>query len=179
MGLSNSCPFAASGAPFPSELSCCCRVRTPHHSLVFFFSLPVSTAPLPPMVRRHIPDDVKEVALSMSLQGIADSDIRKLTGVSERSLKRLRSTYRRKNTASAHPLPPGRPRVLTPTQVKVRHLFLKDILFSYDFSSFFAIALSASPTPRLLSYRQSSVRFAWSRRRYRQLHGLSDGRATP
>ena len=75
----------------------------------------------------------------MSLHGISELDIRKLTGVSERSLKRLQSTYWRKNPASAHPLPPGRPWVLTPTQVKVCHMFLKDIIFSYIFSSFFVI----------------------------------------
>jgi hypothetical protein len=78
------------------------------------------------MVRRHISDDVKELALSMSLRGIPDSDIRKLTGVSERSLKRLRSTHRRKNTVSAPALAPGRPRLLTPTQVKVRRIVFKN-----------------------------------------------------
>ena len=131
------------------------------------------------MVRRHISDDVKEVALSMSLQGLPDSDIRKLTGVSERSLKRLRSKYWGKNVASASPLAPGRPQVLTPTQVKVRYMSLKDITFSYKFSSFFAIALIASLTPRSSSYRQSSVRSARLRRQYRRFHGLSNGRATP
>jgi hypothetical protein len=39
------------------------------------------------MVRRHISDDIKQLTLSMSLQGIPDSEIRELTGVSERSLK--------------------------------------------------------------------------------------------
>jgi hypothetical protein len=35
------------------------------------------------MVRHHISDEMKEVALSMSLQGLGDSEIRKFTGVSE------------------------------------------------------------------------------------------------
>jgi hypothetical protein len=162
-----------------SPLSRSCRVCTLHHSLVFFSFLACLCSSLPPMVRRHISDDVKEVALSMSLRGIPDSDIRKLTGVSECSLKWLQSMYRRKNTVSASPLAPGRPRVLTPTQVKVCHMFSKDRIFSYDFSSFFAIALSASPTPCSPSYRQSSVRSAWLRCHCRRFHSLSNGRATP
>ena len=51
------------------------------------------------MVRRHISDELKEMALSMSLQGLHDSDIREYTGISERSLKRFRSTYRRTGNA--------------------------------------------------------------------------------
>ena len=39
------------------------------------------------MVRRHISDETKELALSMSLQGMPDVEIRKLTGISERSVK--------------------------------------------------------------------------------------------
>ena len=40
------------------------------------------------MARHHISDELKEMALSMSLQGLHDSDIREYTGISERSLKR-------------------------------------------------------------------------------------------
>ncbi|KAH9975194.1 hypothetical protein BJV77DRAFT_931991, partial [Russula vinacea] len=70
------------------------------------------------MVRRHISDDIKEMALSMSLQGISQSDIREMTGVSERSLKRLRSTYRTTGAVSAKQIAPGRPRVLTAMEVE-------------------------------------------------------------
>jgi hypothetical protein len=41
------------------------------------------------MVRRHISDDIKKMALSMSFQGISDLDICQFTGVSERSIKCL------------------------------------------------------------------------------------------
>lgn len=73
------------------------------------------------MVRRHISTELKETALSMSLQGISDAEIREITGISERSLKRLRSTHRR--TGGVVPPPPidlGRPRVLSAIHVKVR-----------------------------------------------------------
>ena len=76
------------------------------------------------MVRRHISDDLKEMALSMSLQGLSDSEIREYTGISERSLKRLRSTYRANGVVSHKPIDTGRPRVLTAMEVKVRHSIL-------------------------------------------------------
>ncbi|KAN0139261.1 Homeodomain-like protein [Lactarius tabidus] len=71
------------------------------------------------MVRRHISTELKESALSMSFDGMSDAEIRKITGISERSLKRLRSVYRK--TGGVVPPPPiesGRPRVLTAIHVK-------------------------------------------------------------
>jgi transposase len=58
----------------------------------------------------------------MSLNGMSDAEIRKVTGISERSLKRLRSVYRK--TGGVVPPPPletGRPRTLTAIHVKVRY----------------------------------------------------------
>ena len=72
------------------------------------------------MVRRHISDDIKETALAMSLQGISDFEVRQLTGVSERSLKRLRSTHRRTGNVSEPYVSPGRQRALSTMEVKVR-----------------------------------------------------------
>jgi transposase len=71
------------------------------------------------MVRRHISNDLKEMALAMSLQGLGDSEIREYTGISERSLKRLRHTYRNTGAVSAKPDAVGRPRMLTAMEVKV------------------------------------------------------------
>ena len=68
------------------------------------------------MVRRHISDELKEMALSMSFQGLPDSEVHELTGISIRSLKRLRSTHRRTGEVSRKPLTPGRPRDLTSMQ---------------------------------------------------------------
>ena len=73
------------------------------------------------MVGRHISDEIKEMVLSMSLQGISDSDIRQFTGVSERSLKQLRSRHRKTGAVSCKPTAPGQPCVLTAMEVKVRH----------------------------------------------------------
>src|SRR6266702_3156895 len=62
--------------------------------------IPLPSPPKPStMVRHHISDELKEMALSMSLQSLHDSDIREYTGISERSLKRFRSTYRRRRLA--------------------------------------------------------------------------------
>ncbi len=47
------------------------------------------------MVHHHISDELKEMALSMSLQGLHDLDICEYTGISEQSLKRFCSTYHR------------------------------------------------------------------------------------
>ena len=71
------------------------------------------------MVRCHISDELKEMALSMSLRGLSDSDICEFTGISKRSLKHLQSTYRAIGVVSCKPLETGRPRVLTAMEVKV------------------------------------------------------------
>ena len=71
------------------------------------------------MVHRHIFNDLKEMALSMSLQGLSDSAIREYTGISEQSLKHLRSTYRAIGTISRKAIDAGRPCVLTAQEVKV------------------------------------------------------------
>jgi transposase len=66
------------------------------------------------MVGCHISDDLKQMALSMSLQGLRDSDIHEYMGISVRSLKRLRSTFRETGgDVSRKPISTGRPRILT------------------------------------------------------------------
>ena len=74
------------------------------------------------MVGRYISDELKQMALSMSLQGVPDSDVHKYTGISVRSIKRLRSTHRRTGEVSNKPIAPGRPRDLTSMQTQ----FLSD-----------------------------------------------------
>ena len=69
------------------------------------------------MVGRRFSDDLKEMALSMSLQGIPDSELREYTGISVRSLKRLQSDYHRNGEISHKPpLVTGRPHSLTSMQ---------------------------------------------------------------
>ena len=65
------------------------------------------------MVGHHISDELKEMALAMSLQGLPDLEVHEFTGISIRSLKRLRNTHRRTGAVSRKPLVPGRPRNLT------------------------------------------------------------------
>jgi transposase len=76
------------------------------------------------MVRRHISKETKELALSMSLQGISDLEIREMTGISERSVKRLRKTYRNSGSAA---VALGRPRTLSSMEVKVRCVYLSHL----------------------------------------------------
>ena len=68
------------------------------------------------MVGHRIPDEVKQMALSMSLQGIPDSEVHEYTGISVRSIKRLHSTHCRTGEVSRKPVVPGRPRNLTSMQ---------------------------------------------------------------
>lgn len=68
------------------------------------------------MVGRRISDELKEMALSMSLQGLTDAEVHEFTGISVRSLKRLRSTHRLTGGVSRKPIAPGRPRDLTSMQ---------------------------------------------------------------
>jgi transposase len=70
----------------------------------------------PAMVGRRISDEVRQMALSMSLQGIPDSEVHEYTGISVRSIKRLRSAHRRADEVPRKPLAPGRPRNLTSMQ---------------------------------------------------------------
>ena len=73
------------------------------------------------MVCRHISDDIKELALSMSLQGISDSEIRELMGVSERSLKQLRSTHCKTGVVSSRSIDASQLRMLSAMAVQVHH----------------------------------------------------------
>ncbi|KAH9020567.1 hypothetical protein EDB85DRAFT_2152985 [Lactarius pseudohatsudake] len=76
------------------------------------------------MVRRYS-KDVKDLALSMSLQGLRDSEIHEITGISVRSLKRFRKTHRQTGgVPSPPPIDNGRPRMLSAIQVKLLDLLL-------------------------------------------------------
>ena len=94
-----------------------CRCQHPSHPSPShpFPSHPFPSHPL--IVRRHISQDLKEAALSMSLQGLTDSVIRQYTGISECSMVRLCNSYQQ--PAHPSPVPAGWPRVLSAIQVKV------------------------------------------------------------
>jgi transposase len=79
------------------------------------------------MVRRRISKETKELALSMSLQGISDLEIRELTGISERTVKRLRRTYRNSSSVVHKSVAPGRSRTLSLTEVKVSCVYLSHL----------------------------------------------------
>jgi transposase len=100
------------------------------------------------MVRRHIPTELKELALSMSLQGLHASEIQEYTGISTRSIKRFRSLHRRTgNVVAPPPIDIGRPRVLNAIHITVRlqYLDLGCCLIQTDCHSTSAILSNASP----------------------------------
>ena len=64
-------------------------------------------------MRRHIPKAVKDVALHMmNEEALTDKLIHRYTGISVRSLKRLRQTYRETGETVRTPVCNGRPRDL-------------------------------------------------------------------
>ena len=76
----------------------------------------------------HIPRERKEVALQMSVLGLQDRTIRRYTGVSERSMRYLRKTFRETGEVVRVPLCTGRPRILDSLDTTVN---------SYPFLYFF------------------------------------------
>ena len=134
------------------------------------------------MVRRHISDELKEMALSMSFQGLSDPEIRDFTGISERSLSRMRSTYRDTGAVSRTPLQAGRFRMLTSMEAKVRHTISQVRRSSYTillFLSSFVTVSSVSPTWPSKSCRQRFEKSLTSKPHCRQLHAPSKRLAIP
>ncbi|TFY62431.1 hypothetical protein EVG20_g6705 [Dentipellis fragilis] len=64
------------------------------------------------MVRHHIPKEHKEVALHMTAHGLPHKEIRRLTGISERSIRRLRHAFWQTGDVTRPPLVAGRHRIL-------------------------------------------------------------------
>ena len=77
------------------------------------------------MVCRHISVKVKELALSLSLQGLSDSEIHDYTRISIHTIQRVQSLHRRTgNVTAPPPLNIGRPHTLASTQILVRLRYL-------------------------------------------------------
>ncbi|KAI0753957.1 hypothetical protein C8Q80DRAFT_1265692 [Daedaleopsis nitida] len=70
-------------------------------------------------MRRHIAKELKDVALHLSITcGLSDERIKHHTGISVRSLKRLRQTYRETGQTVRVPATCGRPRRLTASEAQ-------------------------------------------------------------
>ena len=122
------------------------------------FPLPFAS-PTSLMVHRHISDDLKEMALSMSLQGLSDSVIHGYTRISEYSLKRLQSSYCATGAVSCKALDTGHPCVLTAIEVKVHHNVMQiNYKLTVSIASFFATVLNVPLMLPLLSCKLSSMR---------------------
>jgi len=75
-------------------------------------------------MRRHIPKERKEVALEMSLLNVKDRTIRRYTGISERSMRYLRKTFRETGEVTRTPVCGGRPRILDSLDANVSYCLL-------------------------------------------------------
>jgi transposase len=75
------------------------------------------------MTRRHIPREQKELVLGMSQRNMHDREIRYLTGISERSMRYLRKTYRETGEVVRVPEVSGRPRTLDTFDANVSNEF--------------------------------------------------------
>lgn len=73
---------------------------------------PPATLTAPTMVRRHISDETKQIALQMAQEGLPTKAIRDRTGISERSVMRLKRTFRETGSVSRKALVIGRKRML-------------------------------------------------------------------
>ena len=88
----------------------CCNTSSP---ILYPHSIPSSMG-------RHISNDIKQVALSMSLQeGITDSAIQRHTGISVRTMKRLQQQYCNNAFPSSPSAECGQLCVLNGIQLKV------------------------------------------------------------
>ena len=132
------------------------------------------------MVRRFISDEIKEVALSMSFQGLSDQEISHFTGISTRALRRLRKLHRETGAVSRRS--PGRFRLLTAIEAKVcpglQYLGWIVVLL-YCLASSLVTVSSAHPMLPLWSCRQSSEKFSASKSHCRPFCALSTGLVIP
>ena len=108
----------------------CCSARHPQCSVsesrcTFFCVFQPAPQTLLTMVRWHISVEVKELALSLSLQGQSNSEIHEYTRISIQTIQRVQSLHRRTgNVAAPPPLNIGQPRTLASTQILVQLRYL-------------------------------------------------------
>jgi hypothetical protein len=82
---------------------------------------------------RYIPKEHKQIALQMSLLNMKDQMIRHYTGISERSMRYIRKTYRETGEVVRTPVCAGRPRILDSLDANVSYC-LFSVLLTCDFS---------------------------------------------
>jgi hypothetical protein len=73
-------------------------------------------------MRWHIPKEYKEIALRMTQRNVSDRTIRRYTGISGRSMRYLRKTYRETGEVVRTPVCPGRPHTLDSLEANVNYL---------------------------------------------------------
>ena len=97
--------------------------------------------------RHHISQEIKEVALKMSQEGLTDEQIEQVLGIGGRTMRRLRAMFLATGGVVGISVCHGRPRALDGLDARVRlfaSLFLN--YHTNDSHSFSKAAYSASPT---------------------------------
>lgn len=98
------------------------------------------------MARRHIPKDVKEIALRMSQLGVPQDDIEAYTGISKRAIQRLLQTYRGTGEVCRTRVCDGRYRILNTFEANVSLVCsLYSLLRAHYFCSSWKVVLSDDP----------------------------------
>ena len=112
-------------------------------------------------MRRHISRECKDIALHMSLnEKLSDKTIRRLTGISERAMKRLRRTFCETGELVRNPEFPGRPCFLDSLNACVScsyHIFT--IVWSFQVSWGLYWAATRYDTRRIASTTSWSVQY--------------------
>ena len=147
--------------------------------LTSFLSRPVSSCIVFMGNRHHISQEIKEVALKMSQEGLSDKQIEQVLGISGRTMRRLRAMHLKTGGVVRIPACQGRPRALDGLDARVGLFPLFLHCNTNHFPSFSKTAYSASPTCLWRNCRCTSLRLLRSRSQRQQFGGRFGDWGTP
>lgn len=84
--------------------------------------------------RRHIPDELKWLAVKMATQGRSRREIEHITGIAKSTQTRLRRLERLAGKVSIKALVCGRPRILTAMDINVCYVLFIVCAINYNVS---------------------------------------------
>jgi hypothetical protein len=106
-------------------------------------------------MKHHIAKERKEIGLHMSLElDICDKDIRRLTGISERSMQRIRKNNREIGEVVRIPVCQGRPRLLDSLEANVSHACMPSTLIFKNIYQFLEGCIEHQPDMMLLELQE-------------------------
>ena len=147
--------------------------------LTSFLSCPVLSRIIFMGNRRHISQEIKEVALKMSQEGLSDKQIEQVLGISGCTMRQLRAMHLETSGVVLIPACQGRPRALDGLDARVGLFPLFLHCNTNHFPSFSKAAYSTSPTCLWRNCRCTSLRLLRSRSQWRQFGGCFGDWGTP